>query len=81
MNLSTISSVSWLYEARRLIMLDQYESLRNSAPVKGAIKGVFSSAATGVADRDVGVPTSPIRANTPCPLMSSLVLVAASSGS
>ena len=39
-------------------------SLRNSAPVNGAMKGTPASAATGVAEREVGVPTSPIRAKT-----------------
>ena len=62
-------------------MLFQLGSLRKAAPVKGAMKGTPESAATGVAERDVGVPTSPIRAKTLSSLMSELVLVAASSGS
>ena len=64
------------------MMLSQLStSRRKAAPVKGATKGTLASRATGVAEREVGVPTSPMRAKTPSSCISSLVLVAASSGS
>ena len=56
-------------------------SRRKAAPVNGAMNGTWASAATGVAERDVGVPTSPISAKTPSESMSCCVLVTAASGS
>ena len=82
MNLSTISSVSSLYEARMLMMfLNRPVSRRKAAPVNGAMKGTPALAATGVAEREVGVPTSPIKANTSWSSMRLRVLRAAASGS
>ena len=63
------------------MMLDHCGSRRNSAPVNGAINGTLASAATGVADLEVGVPTSPIKAKTPCSSIRLRVFFAASSGS
>ena len=56
-------------------------SRRNAAPVNGAMYGTPASAATGVAERDVGVPTAPIRANTCSSSISRRVLAIAASGS
>ena len=78
----TISSVSWKYDARMLITLSRMvASRRNSAPVKGPMYGTPAALATGVAERDVGVPTAPMSAKTSCSLMSLRVFVAAASGS
>ena len=64
-----------------LRMLFHFLSRRNSAPVNGAMNGTLASAAIGVAERDVGVPTSPISAKTPSSSISWMVLTMAASGS
>ena len=54
---------------------------RNSAPVNGAMYGTPASLATGVAEREVGVPTAPISAKTPSSSIRRMVLAMAASGS
>ena len=59
----------------------QWSSLRNSAPVTGAMKGTPASAATGTATTVVGVPTEPISAKTSCSSIRLSVLANALAGS
>ena len=63
------------------MMLSHFGSRRNAAPVNGAMYGTPSAAAIGVADRDVGVPTAPMSANTLCDSIKCCVWATASSGS
>ena len=62
-------------------MLSHSGSRKNAAPVNGATYGMPAAAATGVAERDVGVPTAPISANTASSSINSIVLAIAASGS
>ena len=62
-------------------MLSQSSFRRKPAPVNGATYGMPAAAATGVAERDVGVPTAPIKANTSSLSISAVVLAMAASGS
>ena len=64
-----------------LITLPNSESRRKPAPVKGAMYGLPAAAATGRAEREVGVPTAPMRANTCSCSNSAAVLAMAASGS
>ena len=79
---STSSEVSCEYEARRFTTLgSSCPSRRKSAPVNGAMYGTPAAAAIGVAARDVGVPTAPMRAKTRSSSISFRVLTIAASGS
>ena len=61
--------------------LSSMASRRNSAPVKGPMKGTSVCAATGCAAADVGVPTGPSSANTRSFSISSRVVAAERPGS
>ena len=61
--------------------LGRLGSRRKAAPVNGATYGMPDSAVMGVAERDVGVPTAPINANTSSSSMRRMVLAMAASGS
>ena len=63
------------------MMLSHLGSRRKAAPVNGAMYGMPAAAAIGVAERDVGVPTAPISANTLSISISSTVFAIAASGS
>ena len=64
-----------------LITVRSAPSRRKPAPVNGPMKGTPAAVAMGCAAADVGVPTAPISANTPCCPISVRVLAMAASGS